>query len=330
MNVAFRLIFFVLAFSLVATAVPRVGTAEPAKVKLDALRGTMSFPLTVLKEKIAKKHNLEVEIQLNPGPQALFTKMKTGEFQVTFGAFLSNLVYRARGVKVTQIYSMAALKAHGPVVPKDSPIRDYGDLKGKKIGFFGGPTSTAAFMVRVIAKKFYGFDPFKISKPQFGAPPLLWGVLEKGDLDAITTLEPFITRMLETGKFRALPAVGTLWKQKTGQDVLGVTVIGQDDWLEKNPETAKRFLRAFKESIEYVQAHREVWPEIAKRVGVKTEWGRNTIYDRVAHIFLTRWDPDYLAENVKWAEIARETLGGKLRGLPEKIPKDAWTFKYVP
>ena len=119
---------------------------------------------------------------------------------------------------------MVGAEAAGPIVPKDSPIKGYGDLKGKKIGIFSGPTGSITYMFRTLSKRFHGFDPFKDAKSQFGAPPLLWGMLGKGDLDAVITLEPFITRMLETGKFRALPTIGKTWFDRTGKKILLVTV----------------------------------------------------------------------------------------------------------
>ena len=165
---------------------------------------------------------------------------------------------------------------------------------------------------------------------QFGAPPLLWGMMEKGDLDVIMTLEPFITKMLETKKFRALPTLGNKWFEKTGQKPLLVTVCAKEEWLERNQDVAKRFVRAFKESIDYVREHREIWPAIAKKLRIKTEWGQKTIYDRVAPNYITRWDRAYIQEQLKWADTVRETLGPKVRGLPKKIPDDVWSFKYAP
>ena len=322
-------VLFVFSLSSTLALAPRPALAAD-KVRVAMLQGTQSFPLAVLKERIGKKHGLDVILEPHPGPPAVYTRMKTGDYEIAFGAWLTVSIFRARGMKIKQIYSMVDMSATGPVVPKDSPIRDYGDLKGKKIGLFGGPTATTTFTLRTMTKKFHGLDLFKESKVQFGAPPLLWGTMEKGDLDVIMTLEPFITKMLETKKFRALPTLGNRWFEKTGQKPLLVTVCAKEEWLERNEDVAKRFVRAFKESIDYVREHREIWPGIAKKLRIKTEWGQKTIYDRVAPNYITRWDRAYIQEQLKWADTVRETLGPKVRGLPKKIPDDVWSFKYAP
>ena len=100
--------------------------------------------------------------------------------------------------------------------------------------------------------------------------------------------------------------------------------------MKGKEDVVRRFVKAFKESIEYVKEHREVWPEIAKRVGIKTEWGRNTIYDRVAPSFIARWDKKYIQEQLSFIETVRNTFGGKIKGIPAKYPDEAWNFKFAP
>ena len=53
---------------------------------------------------------------------------------------------------------------------------------------------------------------------RYGAPPLLVGMLDRGDLDAILILDPFITRLMETGKYRSVGTIGKIWNEVTGQN----------------------------------------------------------------------------------------------------------------
>ena len=326
----FMIFVLVVTLTLAAAGQKAVGAEGPAKVHLQTLEGTQSFPLAVLSDKIARKHNIEVVLEKGAGPVGIYTKMKTGDFEVAFGAWLTISIFRSRGLKMKQIYSMNDMSTNRPMVPKNSSIRNYGDLKGKRVGLFAGPTATTTFMFRTLAKKFHGYDPLKEAKLRFGAPPLLWGMLGKGELDAIITLEPFNTKMLETGKFRALPSLGKTWLDRTGQRVLLLTVVANEEWLNQNEDTARRFVKAFKESLEFVRDHPEVWPEIAKKLGVKTAEGRKALYRRVAPAYVMRWDKAYVDEQIKWADTVRKTFGGNIRGIPKKIPEDVWSFKYAP
>lgn len=322
-------VVLLVASALSVLAEKAVLAADSPTVRITMLEGTQAIPLFPLEERIAAKHNLKVILDKTAGPQALYTKMQTGNFDVGFGAWLTMAIFRAQGYKLTQVYPLTDMSATGLVVLKESPVQGYGDLKGKKVGIFGGPTAQTTYTLRLICQKFYGFDPLKDSKLQFGAAPLLLGMVEKKELDVVLMLEPMISRMLETGKYRALQTLGKFWFEKTGEQPLLLTLTANEDWLNKNEDVAKRFVRAFKESVEFVQKNREVWPEIARKLGVETEAGQKSFYDHAAPSFVTRWDKAYVQEQIRFAAGLRQAFGGKIEGVPEKIPEEVWNFKYV-
>jgi NitT/TauT family transport system substrate-binding protein len=121
------------------------------------------------------------------------------------------------------------------IVPIDSPLKTIADIKGKRIGLFGGPTAATSWLFRLQAVKFFGFDPMKESKIHYGAPPLLIGMMERGDLDAVLTLDPQITQLLETGKFRSIGNIGDIWRAKSGQNPMLVSVTVNEPWAKANP-----------------------------------------------------------------------------------------------
>ena len=65
------------------------------------------------------------------------------------------------------------MAAGGLIVTKDSNITEDMDLEGKKIGVAGGQVDKGWLIYRAYFQKKYGKDLVKLSKPIFGAPPLL-------------------------------------------------------------------------------------------------------------------------------------------------------------
>ena len=66
-----------------------------------------------------------------------------------------------------------SMAAGGLIAPKNSNIINDVDLKDKKIGIAGGQVDKGWLIFRAFYKKKYGKDLIKLSKPIFGAPPLL-------------------------------------------------------------------------------------------------------------------------------------------------------------
>ena len=300
--------------------------AAPARVKVAVIEGTQIFPMWVMQTKgIAEKHQLQIEQTKAANVQGLYTIVQTGDFNVAFGGWPTNALLRAQGHKISNIYSVSRY-TNEMLVPVDSALKTFADLKEKRIGLFGGPNATVTWFFRLITVKFFGFDPMKDAKIHFGAPPLLMGMLERGELDAILTLDPHIVRMLETGKFRSIGNVGDIWRAKTGQDPLLVAVTVNEPWARQNPAVVKRFVVAFRESLEVLRTRPEVWTELAKAVGVKTEHGARLLRERSA--FISRWDQTYIDEQYAYAAEVIRTFGDAA-GIPKQIPEGTFDLSYA-
>jgi NitT/TauT family transport system substrate-binding protein len=321
-----------LAAALAGTLFAILGAAPgeaqaPAKVKVAVIEGTQLFPMWVMQQKgIADRHQLQIEQTKAANVQALYTIVQTGEFQVAFGGWPTNALLRAQGHKIINVYSVSRY-TNEVMVPVDSPLKTLADVKGKRIGLFGGPTATTTWFFRLIGVKFLGFDPMKEAKIHFGAPPLLMGMLERGDLDAILSLDPHIVQMLETGRFRSIGNVGDLWRSRTGQDPLLVAVTVSEPWARQNAAVVKRFVAAFRESLEMLRTRPEVWPELAKAVGVKTEQGARLLRERSA--FISRWDQAYIDEQHAYAAEVVKTFGDAA-GFPKQVPEGTFDLSFVP
>jgi len=314
---------------LAASTVSGGEKSKPATAKVIVIDGTQRFPIYTMRTRgIADKYNLKVEEIPVSGPQAQYTAMQTGDFQVATTAWFPVVLMRAQGYKFTIVFPVSSY-TDDIVVPADSPLKSMADLKGKRIGISGGPASSGTWIFRTEAVRFFGFDPMKEAKVQFGAAPLLTGLMENNELDAVLIQNPQVVRLLETKKFRSLASFGDIWREKTGQDVMLVTIVMNEDWAKANREIAKRFVAAFKESAEYLKAHPEVWPEVAEQIGIKTAAGAKLLQERTAKSLLTRWDKKLLDEQFRYGSEVMKIFGDS-EGIPKQIPSDTFDMSYSP
>jgi hypothetical protein len=110
---------------------------------------------------IDRKYGLAAEYRAYPTLDGLFTAIRGKEVDVGFSGWTAIAQFRSKGFPVTLIFPVGRGVTVDVIVPTASPIKSIADLKGKKVGSFAGAAGTATVLFRVIASKFYGFDPGK-------------------------------------------------------------------------------------------------------------------------------------------------------------------------
>lgn len=304
-------------------------TAAADKVKVVALEGIQLFPMEIMETKgIAKKYGIDVDLIRVASPAASYTVMQTGDFHIGFGGWLGIALLREKGFKLSNVYSVSGYAVR-VMVKADSPLKSVADLKGKRVGLFGGPGAVTTWLFRVVSVKFFGFDPTKETKIHFGAPPLLIGMLDRGEMDAVLILEPFVTQLLETGNYRSIADPGKIWQEKTGQEAMLVAVTVNEPWAKANAEIVRRFLAAYKEALVYLKTKPEVWREIAKAMRVKTDKGAKLLYESTAGSFITRWDKTFIDQQIAYSAELSKVLGPQ-SDVPAKIPEGTFDMAYAP
>jgi ABC-type nitrate/sulfonate/bicarbonate transport system substrate-binding protein len=300
-----------------------------ATVHVVVLEGTQLFPVEIMQQQgIAGRHGLKLDVTKLSGPQAVDTAEQNGDFDIAFNSWLTVALFRQHGIGVSNVYSMYGF-TNDVLVKKDSPIQSFADLKGKRIGLFGGPTGGTTTLFRLICVKYYGFDPVKDAQVQYGAPPLLVNALDRGSLDAVQLLDPVIVSQLETGTVRSIGNIGDIWRQKTGQDPMLVAINVRDSWAAQHADVVKRFILAFREAVQYLRTHREVWTKLAASVGITGPDGVRLLEQRTASHFLTEWNPRFIQAQKAYADQVFKTLGN-VQGVPTSIPDGTFNTAYAP
>lgn len=148
-----------------------VPAGPPTKIKVVVLQGTQMFPALVM-EKMGfdKKYNLQVERHDVLDPPASYNALRSKEVDMGYAGWVTTAQYRTKGADLVNVYSMNVMQ-QDVMVKKDSPLKSFADLKGKRVGVFGGAGGTSAQMIRLETSKFFGFDLEKESQVQYSAPP---------------------------------------------------------------------------------------------------------------------------------------------------------------
>jgi aliphatic sulfonates family ABC transporter substrate-binding protein len=196
------------------------------------------------------------------------------------------LIGMSKGVDWTMIgISMEQAYAEGIAVRKDSGVAAFGDLKGKRIGFFKGSTAHYGLMM---ALRQQGIRPDQVTLLHM-SPAEQLTALAKGDIEGAWTWEPWLQRMVHEANARILATEGDF-----GIYANVAAFAARRDWLRDNRETAVRFLQALLMAYDLMQKNRSIGIRtLAEEMGIKEAWVQE-IYEEAPPPNIYLWaDPGY-------------------------------------
>lgn len=302
--------------------------ADPIALRLgDIAQGSNAVPVQVMIDRgIDRQHGLSVEYKTFPTLDGLFTAIRGGGVDVGFGGWTAFAQFRSKGAPITMIFPVARGKALDVLVPTDSPIKSFGELRGKRIGSFAGAAGTGTVLLRVIAAQKYGFDPAKDNNLQFSNATLLLNLIERKELDAVLLFDPIATRALASGKFRSIGNLADVYTESFNEEFLWIGYAMSDAFIAKHPDAASRFNEAWVDAIEYVRAHPEVFDAYGKAFGLDKA-GIELLRSRIVGDYTLVWNDKYIAEMNSFARRAREVIGP---GFLDEVPNSTFTTKFNP
>ena len=164
--------------------------------------------------------------------------------------------YPARGLRDYGYRYVASVKPEGQcliVVPKDSPIRQLADLKGKKIGVTAPGSSTAMMASYVLAKA--GLKASDVSFIGVGASSGAIAAVKSGQVDAIANLDPVITMLQRDNLIKVVADTRTL---KDTQAVYGgpmpaACLYTPVKFVQDNPGTTQALANAMVRALRWLQ-----------------------------------------------------------------------------
>ena len=223
---------------------------KAVRIGVAASGGTTLPALVISQQKLDEKHGLRVEwVRLDQN--ALQKAFALRQFDISFAETALDLVrQRARGDKVKAVYGGIMANVY-MVAKKDAPYRNLGDLKGKKLGLYSLTSGSTAGLIKVVRER-WKLDLRKDFEVVVAPPPVLAGLLQKGDIEAMINVDPLVLRVLESGDYKQIMDLDQEWQSLTGSRLMVTTLAAWDDYIQKNPDEIRRLVRAYREAVAYI------------------------------------------------------------------------------
>jgi sulfonate transport system substrate-binding protein len=223
----------------------------PEKKKITIAVGGKSLfyylPLTVAERKgFFKDEGLEVEIPDFAGGARALQALVGGSADMVSGAYEHTINMAAKKQPIKAVVLQMKYSSIALVMSKEraAKYRSPKDLKGLKIGVTAPGSSTNMFVNNLLAKD--GLKPTDVSIVGVGTGAGAVAALEKGEIDALSNLDPVLTQLESTGKFVAVADSRTEkgMKEIYGGDYHASVIYITDEFIRKNPNTVQAVVNA--------------------------------------------------------------------------------------
>ena len=192
-----------------------------------------------------EKNGLDVTINTGPSGSAMVPFLINNQIHAAYGSDLAGVINHNVDKNIVAVADGTYLVRWLSVLGRGIP--DMASLKGKRVAVSKG-TGGEIFWNRVVDKLKLNPADYKIVDIE--APEMV-AALERGDIDGFATWEPWPTRALMGVK-----------DTKILQDAEGIYnninfVYMNRSWIEKNEDTAVRFMRALVEANDLIGKDRQ-------------------------------------------------------------------------
>lgn len=256
----------------------------------------------------------DVEIRwfvYNAGPTAMEAILaKTIDFTYVGPNPAINAHVKSRGEEI-RIVAGSCSGGAALVVQPDGRIKTDADFKGRKVGTpqFGNTQDVAArawLRSKGFRVTMTGGDVLVIPT----ANPDQLTLFQKGDLDAVWTVEPWVSRLVLEGNAKVYLEESALWTN-TGGRFVTTHLVSSVRFLNQHPELLKKWIAAHVELTDWIKQH----PDDAKQ-----------IFNEEMKAEITRPLPEKLLDSA-WGRI--ELTCDPVRASLLKSAEDAYRVGFV-
>ncbi len=294
------------------------------------------LPLTIA-ERLGyfKEAGLDAEINDFGGGAKSLQALVGGSVDVVAGAYEHTIRMQAKNQDIRAVIELGRFPGIVLAVKKDkaASVKSAADLKGLKIGVTAPGSSTNFFVNYLMAKA--GANPKDAAYIGVGAGLSAVAAMQKGEIDAISNLDPVISKLESDGAVTILADSRTEAGTRAifgGSNPAAVVYI-KNEFIEKNPNTVQAVTTAFYRALQWIE---KASPEdIAKTVPEAYYLGDRDLYLRAvkasketysrtgiisadgmqsAHDMLAKFDPELADAKVDLKKTFVDTFVKKAAG----------------
>jgi NitT/TauT family transport system substrate-binding protein len=214
------------------------------------------LPLTIC-ERLGyfKEQGLDVTINDFRGGAQSLQALVGGSVDVVTGAYEHTIRMQAKGQDIKAVIELGRFPGIVLGVRKErtAGYKSAADLKGMKIGVSAPGSSTNFFVMYLMSKA--GLKPTDAAYIGVGIGPSAVAAVKKGDIDALSNLDPMMTKLEQDGDIKVV--VDTRTEEGTraifgGSNPAAVLYLKQE-FIEKNPNTVQALVNAFYKTLKWLE-----------------------------------------------------------------------------
>ena len=326
-----RFQFSVFVFTLVSCALLCACTASPRAdehairtFKLGLTSGAQEFVDFVMERHgVLERFNLKADTMKSLSPPNLHLMLAERKVDIGFAGFTTMATARAEGKDIIVIHGVFS-PVNMVFVPKTSPIQSIKDLKGKKLGVFGGPGSTTFAFLAVIARKWYGVDLFHDVQLVTAPGAALIQLLGKGDVDAALLGTTESIQTYAGGEYRVLVDLSDEFKaHQGGRAPAHVTIATNEEFARAHGDIVRDYVKAYEAGVEYVNSHPEVWNEYADSIQMTDPKQRALLQQKMGPNIVSKWDDQQIALQNDYLKLVHDIVGEDVvKTVPHDLIRD--------
>lgn len=207
-----------------------------------------------------EREGLDVQIQRGYGAADAVKRLANGETMFAFGDFGSLVLARSEGINAKAIAMIYARGPHVVWARSDAKINTPKDLEGKKIGAPAGSSVRLMFPAIAAATNFDDKKVNWVTVDAAGLYPLLFSGQAEGIIDYEVGW-PTISGRAKEANIGLTP----IRFADFGFDIYSNAIIATDETLKKNPDIARRFVKASLEGMKAAFANPAEAGDIMKK-----------------------------------------------------------------
>jgi NitT/TauT family transport system substrate-binding protein len=254
----FKIVFGALALCVMLSGAAKAQAPEKPDLTLGVGgKGLLYYLPLTLAEQLGyfKEQGLNVTINDFAGGAQSLQALVGGSIDVVAGAYEHTIRMQAKGQDIKAVIEVGRFPGIVVGMKKDKAtnFKGFADLKGMKIGVTAPGSSTNFFVMYLMVKN--GLKADDASFIRVGAGATAVAAMKRGEIDAISNLDPVITKLQQDGDIVVQADSRTEegnMKLFGGNNPAGVIYL-KSDFIEKNPITTQRIVNAMYKALKWLE-----------------------------------------------------------------------------
>lgn len=222
------------------------------------------------------QEEINVELIKLSGGAKIIEALVGGSVDIAFSNVVSVMLARDAGIPIRPIAAGPKVDADHKetalLVRSDRGVKNLTQLNGKKIAVNTKKNIVELFLKEYLRQGGADYETIEIIEVPF---PQMYQFLDSGRVDAVATIEPFVTFSLETGNIHNLGDYIT----SVHPSVEISTFNTLENLQKESPELMKKFERSIISATEYINTNPDILPEVvAQYTSLHTEQASRVQY----------------------------------------------------